>query len=54
MHVFVSLVKFWEFFFYNFNKLATVFFQCYSLKKAVKNFNSTIIALRNQIVIVIK
>ena len=45
MHIFKSILKFSQIFFYNFIKLATV---CsYSLKKRIKKFNNTIIALRN-------
>ena len=50
MQVFASLVKFSQIFFYNFIKLATVFFSMLFFKKEqVRNFNSTIIALRNVI-----
>ena len=50
MHVFASLLKFSQIFSYNFIKVATVF--CFNVilqKRAVKNFNNTIIALRNVI-----
>ena len=45
MHIFKSILKFSQIFFYNFIKLATV--SSYSLKKRIKKFNNTIIALRN-------
>ena len=43
MNVFASLVKFSEIFFYNFIKLATVFFlQFYSLKKQFPEISARI------------
>ena len=45
MHVFKSILKFSQIFSYNFIKVATV--SNYSLKKRIKKFNNTIIALHN-------